>query len=89
MLYSGWLFAAISGSLLPCMFFFIGPVFDSFTESTTPEEMAKTIREICIIMGALAVGVFFTSFFQNWLLMKASAGIGAKIKTKYLKAVLN
>ena len=89
MLYMGWLNAAISGASLPAMFFWLGPVFDSFTESTTPEEMAETIREICLIMVGLAVVVFVTSFFQNWLLMRASAGIASKIKTAYLKAVLN
>ena len=44
MLYTGWIMAALSGCLLPCMFFFLGPVFDTFTAETTPEEMARKIR---------------------------------------------
>ena len=51
--------------------------------------MAKTIREICFVLLGLAVGVFIFSFFQNWFLMKVSATVSAKIKTKYLKAILN
>jgi len=89
MLYIGWFMAAISGSILPCMFYFLGPVFNSFTENTTVDEVADKIQEICIIMAFLALGVFVTTFFQNWLLIKASASIGAKIKTQYLKAILN
>ena len=89
MLYTGWILAGLSGCLLPCMFFFIGPVFDTFTESTTPDEMAEKIREICLIIAGIAILVFISGFFQNWLLMRAAAGIGSKIKTKYLRAVLN
>lgn len=89
MLYLGWLFAALSGSTLPVIFFWLGPVFDTFTESTTPDEMAETIQDICWVLLGLAVGVFFFSFFQNWLLMKVSSNIAAKIKTKYLQAILN
>ena len=89
MLYTGWFMAAISGSILPCMFYFIGPVFDTFTENTTADQAADAILDICIIMACLAIGVFVTTFFQNWLLIKASARIAAKIKTEYLKAILN
>jgi len=89
MLYMGWLFAAISGSLLPIIFFWLGPVFDSFTEKTTPEEMADVIAEICYVLLGLACGVFVFGYFQNWFLMKVSANVAAKIKTRYLKAILN
>lgn len=89
MLYSGWLFAALSGATLPCMFFMLGPVFNSFTEESTPDDIANKIADLCIIMAILAVFVFVCSFFQNWFLMRASAGIGAKLKTQYLKAILN
>ena len=90
MLYSGWFFAALSGATLPVIFFWLGPVFDSFTEKgTTPDEMAKEIRGICLVLLGLAIGVFIFGFFQNWFLMKVSATVSAKIKTKYLKAILN
>lgn len=80
----GWLFAALSGATLPIIFFFLGPVFDTFTEETTPDEMVEKISIICYILLGLAVAVFFFSFFQNWMLMKASSSVAAKIKTKYL-----
>lgn len=89
MLYTGWLLAGLSGCLLPCMFFFLGPVFDTFTEETEPKEMARKIREICLIIAGIAVVIFISGFFQNWLLMRASTSIASKIKTKYLRAVLN
>ena len=81
LLYSGWFFAALSGATLPVIFFWLGPVFDTFTETTTPDEMAEKIREICVILLGLAIGVFIFSFFQNWFLMKVSATVSSKIKT--------
>lgn len=63
MLYMGWLFAALSGALLPVVFFWLGPVFDTFGPDTTPEEMADTISEICLILLGLACGVFVFGYF--------------------------
>jgi ABC-type multidrug transport system fused ATPase/permease subunit len=37
----------------------------------------------------LALGIAVTSFFQNWLLISTGASIAARMKTKYLQAVLN
>ena len=88
-LYLGWLFAALTGAILPCFFFFLGPVFDSFGPTTSPEEIRDEVREICIIMGILAVAIFVTSFFQNYLLMSSAASIAAKLKTLYLQRVLD
>ena len=82
LLYSGWFFAALSGATLPVIFFWLGPVFDSFTEKgSSPDEMAKEIRGICLVLLGLAIGVFIFSFFQNWFLMKVSATVSSKIKT--------
>ena len=86
-IYLGWFFAALTGAILPTFFFFIGPIFDSFSDGA---DLAKEkVRELCMIMGILALGITLTSFFQNYLLMTAAAGVAAKMKTKYLKAVLN
>ena len=85
---TGWLFAALSGAILPTFFFFMGPVFDSFTVETTPEEARDAIREVCIIMACLAGGITVTSFCQNYLLMSTSAMVAAKLKGTYLRAVL-
>ena len=87
-LYLGWAFAALSGAILPTFFFFMGPVFDSFTVETTPEEARDAIREVCIIMAGLAGGITITSFFQNYLLMSTSSKVTARLKGTYLKAVL-
>ena len=37
----------------------------------------------------LALGIAVTSFFQNWLLISTGSSIAARMKTKYLQAVLN
>ena len=87
-LYTGWAFAALSGAILPTFFFFMGPVFDSFTVNTTAEEARDAIREVCIVMACLAGGITVTSFCQNYLLMSTSAMVAAKLKGAYLKAVL-
>ena len=87
-LYTGWAFAALSGAILATFFFFMGPVFDSFTVNTTPEEARDAIREVCIIMACLAGGITVTSFCQNYLLMSTSAMVAAKLKGTYLRAVL-
>ena len=89
MLYFGWLFAALAGATFPLIIFWLGPVFDSFTEESTPDAMADKILGICWILFGLAGGMMIFSFFQNWLLIKASSNIAAKIKTRYLQAVLN
>ena len=31
-IYLGWFFAALTGAILPTFFFFIGPIFDSFSD---------------------------------------------------------
>ena len=83
-LYVGWLFAAISGAILPTFFFFIGPIFDSFGGENTPEETRDQVRVLCLILGCIAIGLMITSFLQNWLLESASASIVGKLKTRYL-----
>lgn len=87
-IYLGWFFAAVSGAILPVFFLFIGPAFDAFG-TKTPEEARDETRKIGIIMGCLGLGVMFTSFFQNFLLLNTSEKVAAKIKVKYLQAVLN
>jgi len=62
-LYTGLIFAFLSGACLPLFFFFLGPVFDSFSINTTPDEAASKIREVCLIMLGLCIFIFITSFF--------------------------
>lgn len=40
-------------------------------------------------MGGITGVVFLTSFFQNWLLAKASANAAGRIKTQYLEKILD
>lgn len=40
-------------------------------------------------MACLSAGIAFTSFWQNYLLMTSAATIGARLKTTYLRRVLN
>jgi len=42
-----------------------------------------------MIMGILAVFITVTSFFQNYLLMSTAASVAARMKTEYLKKILN
>ena len=42
-----------------------------------------------MIMGCLAVGIAVASFFQNYLLMRTAEDVAARLKMKYLEAVLN
>ena len=37
-LYIGWIFACLSGCILPSFIFLIGDVFDSFSPDNDPEE---------------------------------------------------
>lgn len=40
-------------------------------------------------MGILTLGIGITSFFQNYLLMTAAASVASRMKTTYLKQILN
>lgn len=85
----GYILAACTGAVLPMFFFFIGPAFDSFGGDKTPEETRDEVRELCSIMGIITLVVFLTSFFQNWMLAKASANAAGRIKTQYLEKILD
>jgi len=73
---------------LPTFFFFIGPVFDSFGQKKI-EETRDDVHEICLIMLALALTIMTTSFSSNFLLMHTGEKVTAKLKTKYLEAIIN
>lgn len=87
-LYIGWLFAGLTGGVLPVFFMIIGPVFDSFGQKT-PDETLDEVTDLCLIMLYLSIGIMITSFAQNYLLISTGASIAARLKTKYLKAVLD
>jgi uncharacterized protein (DUF697 family) len=89
LMYSGWVFAGISGAILPCFIFMLGPVFDSFGPDNDPAETRGMVRQITAIMGILAFGIAVTGFFQYALCIEAAASITAKIKKAYLKAIMN
>lgn len=85
----GWILASLTGMILPFFFFFIGPAFDAFGGGKTEEEIRDEVRELCAIMGGITLAIFFTSFGQNWLLMRASANLAANMKNEYLRNILN
>lgn len=87
-IYIGWLFAGLTGACLPGFFVLIGPIFDSFGQKT-PEEVLDEVGDLCLLIIYLAVGIAMTSFCQNYLLISTGATIAARLKTQYLKAVLD
>jgi len=86
-LYIGWLFAGLTGGVLPVFFMIIGPVFDSFGQKT-PEETLDEVTDLCLILVYLSIGIAVTSFFQNYLLISTGASISARLKGQYLAAIL-
>jgi hypothetical protein len=62
-MYTGWVFAGLSGAILPTFIFMMGPVFDSFGPSNDPAETRTMIRQLTAIMGILALGIATTGFF--------------------------
>ena len=40
-------------------------------------------------MGGLTGGIIITSFLQNYLLLSSSASVAARMKTRYLKKILD
>ena len=89
LMYTGWVFAGMSGAILPVFIFMLGPVFDSFGPGNDPEETRDMVRQITAIMGALALGISITGFFQYALCIEAAANITANIKKAYLRAIMN
>ena len=87
-LYLGWFAAFIAGACIPVLFFFLGPVFDSFNTMTDATEIRDKIRELCGIMGIVSLCVFIFGFIQNFFLTKASATVAARMRGMYLKQVL-
>ena len=63
MLWTGWIFAGLTGAILPLFFFFLGPIFDSFGGNNSPEETRDMVRELCIIMFCIAIGIMITCYF--------------------------
>ena len=49
----------------------------------------EDVKELCAVMGILTLGIGITSFFQNYLLMTAAASVASRMKTTYLKQILN
>lgn len=85
----GWICAAVSGAVLPLFFFYLGPIFDSFGLGKTAEETYNAVKDLCLIMVYLSIGITLASVLQNYLLLSTSAAIAARLRTRYLKAVLN
>jgi len=85
----GWVFAVVTGCVLPVFFFLLGPIFDSFGQGKTAEETREAVEKLCLIMLLFAIGIMFSSILQNYLLLSTQASVAARLRTNYLRAVLN
>ena len=88
-LYIGWVFAGMSGAVLPSFIFMLGPVFDSFGPSQSKEDSLDSVSLLAGIIGCLAVVVWITSYLQHSFLTKGSIQITNRIRNAYLSAVLS
>ena len=88
LMYFGWLFAALSGAVLPTFIYMLGDVFDSFGPDQDPQETLDLVRRITMIMGILALVLLVTGFLQYSLTIEAASRITARIRVEYLKAIL-
>ena len=62
LMYFGWLFAVLSGAILPCFIFMLGPIFDSFGPSNDAKETLEMVKVVVSIMGILAFAIAITGF---------------------------
>jgi len=88
-LYIGWIFAGITGAVIPSFIFMLGPVFDSFGPGQSKEDSLNSVGLFAGIIGCLAVGVWITSYMQHAFLTKGSILITNRIRNAYLSAVLS
>ena len=84
----GWFFAFLTGSSLPYFIWTIGDVFNSFSPEYSPEETRDRVRVILMTIIGLCVFLILTATLQYSILTGVSAKITARIKLKYLEAIL-
>ena len=88
MLKIGWIFASITGAIVPSFIWMIGDVFDSYNPANDPSETRDKIRiAFCKILG-LCVLICITATIYYYLLVAASHMITTRIKKLYLEAIL-
>lgn len=87
-IYTGWIAAGLSGTVLPAFIFMLGPIFDAMGPENDPEESLKLVAQITGIMAGLAILVFITSYLQYALLSRGAALVVNRIKAAQLKSVL-
>ena len=87
-MYCGWVFAALTGMVLPAMIWIIGDVMDSFGLDLDPDETRSQIHFLCGIQGVMIAWTWVTGYFYHSLTLTASVTIAATIKKHYLEAIL-
>ena len=88
MLRLGWFFAFLSGAILPVFIWLLGDIFDAFRPDLDPEESRDRVRKFFVIVLGLACLLIITGTLQHSILASASSQITARIKQKYLAAIL-
>ena len=79
MLWAGWIFAAITGMILPVFFWMIGDVFDAFQPADdSDDDRDKTLDKILKLfyfMVGLSAALTLTASLYHSFTAKASANI--------------
>ena len=88
MLRVGWVFACLTGAILPTFIWMLGDIFDSYDPNIEPEETRDRIRETCYKMLGLCFMICSCATIYYYLLSGASHMITTRIKILYLEAVL-
>ena len=88
MLRIGWIFACLSGAILPVFIWMLGDIFDAYNPTSDAEETRDEIRKVFYKMLVLAACICITATFYYYMLVGASHMITLRIKKLYLEAVL-
>ena len=88
MLRIGWIFACLTGAILPCFIWMLGDIFDAYDPNSDATETRDEIREAFFKMLALCGCICITATFYYYMLVGASHMITTRIKKLYLEAIL-
>ena len=88
MLRIGWLFACLTGAILPTFIWMLGDIFDSYDPNKDSEQTRDEIRSAFFKMLGLCGLICVTATFYYYMLVGASHMITTRIKKRYLEAIL-
>lgn len=88
-LWFGWVFAALTGMLVPSFFWLYGDIFDAFTAvGSEPDEKLKKILDLFMITIGLCVMLVVTGMVYHSCSAQASAKVSADLQSAYLASIL-